>query len=86
MLKREDVLSLGYLKKTAFRGSYQGMRFQMQKEEKEDEKLLKVYAWPEPFAFDKTEEEKKVDREFPFDNEGIDLAIVWLNEIHGKIT
>lgn len=86
MLKREDVLSLGYLKKAVFRGSYRGMRFQMQKEAKEEETILKVYAWPEPFTFDKTAEELKVSQEFPFTNDGLEQSVDWLNQIHGQIT
>ena len=86
MLKREDVLSLGYLKKAIFRGSYRGMRFQMQIESKEDETILKVYAWPEPFTFDKTEDEKKISETFPFTNEGLEQSVDWLNSVHGQIT
>lgn len=86
MLKREDVLSLGYLKKAIFRGSYRGMRFQMQKESREDETLLIVYAWPEPFTFDKTADELKVSQEFPFTDEGLKHSVDWLNQIHPTIT
>ena len=50
MLTRDDVLSLGYLKKATFHGSYRGMRFQMQKSSREEETFLLVYAWPEPFT------------------------------------
>ena len=85
MLKREDVLSLGYLKKAVFRGSYRGMRFQMQKDTKEEETILKVYAWPEPFTFDKTADDLKVSQVFPFTTEGLDLAVDWLNETHPTI-
>ena len=41
MLKREDVLSLGYLAKAKFNGSYRGMRFML---EKDGEDGLKVWA------------------------------------------
>lgn len=37
MIKREDILSLAYLKKADFSGSYQGMRFRFHKGEKETE-------------------------------------------------
>ena len=86
MLKREDVLSLGYLKKAIFRGSYQGMRFQMQKDSRDDETILKVYAWPEPFIFDKTDEALKISQEFPFTNEGLEQSVEWLNRAHVTIT
>ena len=78
MLKREDVLSLGYLAKAKFNGSYRGMRFML---EKDGEDGLKVWAWPEPYGFDYTQEEKK-SCTVTFDDEGLDQAIGWLNEIY----
>jgi len=86
MLTRDDVLSLGYLKKAIFRGSYRGMRFQMQKASREEETILLVYAWPEPFTFDKTDDELKVSQEFPFTNDGLEQSIDWLNSAHPAIT
>ena len=85
MLKREDVLSIGYLKKTSFRGSYQGMRFLMQKEEADDKNILKVFAWPEPYSFDKTDEDRKISCEQEFSEEGIVQAVAWLNEVHAQV-
>jgi len=86
MLTRDDVLSLGYLKKAVFHGSCRGMRFQMQKASREEETILLVYAWPEPFTFDKTDDELKVSQEFPFTNDGLEQSIDWLNSAHPAIT
>ena len=86
MLTREDVLSLGYLKKAIFRGSYRGMRFQMQKASRDEETILTVYAWPEPFTFDKTANELKISQEFPFTNEGLEQSVDWLNSVHPTLT
>ena len=85
MLTREDVLSLGYLKKAVFHGSYRGMRFQLQKETKEEETVLRAYAWPEPFTFAKTPDEQKVFQDFGFTNEGLEQSIDWLNQTHPTI-
>ena len=85
MITREDVLSLGYLKKAVFHGSYRGMRFQLQKDSLEDETILKVYAWPEPFTFGKTPDEQKISQHFPFSNEGLDGSIQWLNEVYPSV-
>lgn len=85
MLKREDVLSLGYLKKAQFRGSYQGMRFLMKKETVKEENVLRVCAWPEPYGFEATEDEKKISKDFAFGEEGIVESVAWLNEVHGQI-
>ena len=86
MLTRDDVLSLGYLKKATFHGSYRGMRFQMQKSSHEEETVLLVYAWPEPFTFAKTADELKISQEFPFTNDGLTQSIDWLNTVHPTIT
>lgn len=85
MLKREDILSLAYLKKTAFSGSCEGMRFLLQKETKEDETVLKVYAWPEPFAFAHTPPEQILSCEKTFNEDGIIDAVQWLNSVHDQM-
>ena len=86
MLTRDDVLSLGYLKKAVFHGSYRGMRFQMQKSSCDEETILLVYAWPEPFTFDKTADDLKISQEFSFDNDGLAQSVDWLNTVHPTIT
>lgn len=77
MLKREDILSLSYLKKTSFTGSCQGVRFLLRREE---EGYLQVFVWPEPYAFDHTPEEQKVCCRMEFSEEGIVQAVDWINE------
>lgn len=87
MLKREDVLSLGYLKKTQFKGSYRGMRFMLVKEKSAEgeEECLACWVWPEPYAFDHTKESEKRKKEFPFSEEGIEASVEWMNQIHREI-
>lgn len=34
--------------------------------------------WPEPFARDKTPKEQKINRDFPFSEEGLDEAYRWI--------
>ncbi len=82
MLKRKDVLSLEYIKKTAFSGSFEGLRFRLKKKEQDERTVLEVCAWPEPFSFDKTGEDQKTYRTFSFDEDGICQAVDWLNEQH----
>ena len=86
MLTRDDVLSLGYLKKAVFHGSYRGMRFQMQKSSRDEETILQVYAWPEPFTFGNTADELKISQEFSFDNDGLAQSVDWLNTVYPTIT
>lgn len=80
MLKREDFLSLNFVKKEDFTGSHKGMRFMLHQETVEEEKKLKVYIWSEPFGFDATPDEEKLSECFVFSEEGLAQAIDWMNE------
>ena len=80
MIKREDILSMEYLKKTEFTGSHQGMRYRLEGVSSEDEKKLKVTVWPEPFNFFKTPAEEKESAEFSFDEDGVSDAVAWMND------
>lgn len=76
MLELKDFMPVNFLKKEKFTGSYKGMRFRM---EKEEDSLL-VSAWPEPYGFDATSQEKKRQTRFTFDAQGIADGVAWLNE------
>lgn len=75
MIENHNI-PLNYIKKENLTGSYQGMRFMFTKQ---DDKLV-VYRWPEPYCFEKTDEEKKKSKEFELTEEGKVSAIAWLNE------
>lgn len=90
MIERKDVLSIPYLKKTTFTGSYEGLRFRLAvlkkeilPEDKEGQKtefqVLEVTAWEGPYGFDATPEEQKQRMEAEFSEEGIQHGIDWLN-------
>ncbi|EOS30220.1 hypothetical protein C804_03328 [Lachnospiraceae bacterium A4] len=83
MLTREAFLSLNFVKKEDFTGSYQGMRFMLH--QAEVEKKLQVYLWSEPFGFEATPDEKKISRFFAFSEEGLAEAIDWMNEQYEEI-
>jgi len=85
MLSRGDFLSLNFVKKEDFAGSYQGMRFMLHQEIVEEEKKLKVYLWSEPFGFEATPEEEKLSELFEFSEEGLSQAIDWMNEKYEDI-
>ena len=76
-------ISLNYIKKERYTGSNDGMRFLLEKKsvEGEEDRIL-VCTWPEPFSYEKTEEDRKEYREFPFTQEGLDLAVQYL--MHGE--
>lgn len=80
MLTRDNVLSLNFMKKEDFTGSYKGMRFLLKQEILEDEKKLCVYVWSEPLGFEATPDDKKMKNLFEFSDDGIDDAIKWMNE------
>lgn len=83
MLELNEFMPVNYLKKADYTGSYKGMRFCMQKAEDEESKTyLSVSAWPEPYGFAATPEEKKERARFGFDAEGIAQGVDWLNRLY----
>lgn len=46
--------------------------------------VLAVYAWPEPFSFEKTSEELKQREEFAFSVAGQKEALLWLNQLRAS--
>lgn len=80
MLTRDDFLSLNFVKKEDYTGSHQGMRYMLHQETAEDEKKLQVFIWPEPLGFEATPDEKKLSELFPFNEEGLNEAMNWMNE------
>jgi len=80
MIKREDILSMEYLKKTEFTGSHQGMRYRLEGVDGEgEEKKLRCTVWPEPFNFFTTLDDNKERAEFSFDEDGVTDAVAWMN-------
>lgn len=85
MIDRIDLFHLPFYKKEAFTGSDRGLRFwigkaEVPREDSEEEKdtVLRVILWPEPFALKHTADEKKVSRDFPFSEEGLDQTYDWI--------
>lgn len=85
MLTRQDFLSLNFVKKEDYAGSYQGLRYMLHQETVEEEKKLQVYIWPEPFGFEATPAEVKQSALFDFSEEGMQQAIDWMNEHYQEI-
>lgn len=81
MIKREDILSMEYLKKTEYTGCHNGMRYRLEGiKDAEGNKVLCCTVWPEPFNFLNTPEEQKEAAEFTFDEDGVCDAIAWMND------
>lgn len=90
MIDLSGMISIPFLKKSVFTGSYLGMRYLLRKDQKvmeeakeeepaKTEAVLTAVIWPEPFNYVMTAEEKKSSREFSFDKDGIQAAVVWMN-------
>lgn len=81
MIRRDDILSMEYLKKTEFTGCHQGMRYRLEGiKGSDDTKHLKVTVWPEPYNFFSTPQEEKESEEFSFDEDGVVDAVAWMND------
>ena len=73
----EKPISINYIKKAPYFGSFEGISFAFVKK---DEDTLEAYLYQGPYNFDTTPEEKKLKAEFKFSNEGYEQAIAWMNE------
>lgn len=84
MVERVDLFHLPFYKKEAFTGSDRGIRFFIGRTETASkdgdgtETVLRTILWPEPFALKHTEDSKKVSKDFPFSEEGLDMAYEWM--------
>ncbi len=71
-------LSIKILEKETYAGSYQGLRFTYRKSGDQLEAIL----YPEPWCLEKTPEENKRTKKFPFTDEGLKDAIAWTEEMY----
>ena len=70
------TISIQYIKKDDFTGSFKGMRYRLSKSAEGMEAVI----WPGPYNYIKTPEQKKQKKEFPLTLEGKEDAVKWLNE------
>ena len=80
MMDLTGMISIPFLKKSVFTGSYRGMNFMLKKLSNDDGDQIQAIAWPGPYNYAMTEDEKKITREVPFSADGILEAVAWLNE------
>lgn len=79
----------------AYYGSDRGMRFRVAREplenvhftpvDKRGPATLNVTVWPEPDSYRSVPEEKKIRKDFPFTQEGLEQTAAYLNEIHDRM-
>lgn len=87
---REDIripltmLSISFLDKLPYKGSYNGKRFLFEKmkveesDDKENSKkgyILKVYLWKDLYNFENTDKKDMIIKEFEYSKDGIENGI-----------
>ena len=80
-INKKDLLPLSFLQKSPYTGSFQGIRYRIEKQEEGECKLLLVYTWPEPYAFSHTPEEEKEKKSFPFSEVGLEEIRLYLSSL-----
>lgn len=91
MIDLSGMISIPFLEKSRFSGSYCGMRYFLEKGEREKkegdeiepaqtEQVIRAVIWPEPYGYEATARKKKRGNDFPFTREGLNQAIAWLNQ------
>lgn len=93
MVEKKSVLSFNYYTYgQAFTGSDAGKRYRLIKAEREEKKeveegkesekrtVLQVSVWKEPFCYEKTPSEEIIEQDFDFSEEGLSLAVDYINE------
>lgn len=73
-------ISLAFLKKSNFTGSYRKMRYNLFIKENQ----LIAATYPQPYCWECTPEEQKTCQSFEVSNDGLDAAVAWLNEAYEK--
>ncbi|MBR3288666.1 MAG: hypothetical protein IKI71_02755 [Lachnospiraceae bacterium] len=79
---REDLkipltmLSINFLDKLPYKGSYNGKRFMFEK----SDNTLKVYVWKDLYSFENTNVEDMTIKEFEYSKDGIEQGIDFVEE------
>lgn len=76
----KKLIPVGGLKKEAFSGGHNGMRYFFRCDESKE--TFTVFVYPEPWSFEKTSDTDKQSASFPMNDEGMDTAISWLWEMY----
>lgn len=75
-VEKEGFVPMAFFKKTAYKGSFRGMRYHLERIGEEFEAVI----YPEPFCFEATPDEKKSKSRYPFTETGREAMLDWLNE------
>ena len=60
------------------------MRYRIVQKEEDAKAYFEVSVWGEPYAYEHTPPEEIEKQTFPFDTEGYQRVLAWLNEKRGE--
>ena len=78
MINPKDIPYL-FIKKEPLLGSDKGMRFRLAKASDDDGDYIDACVWPEPYNYDKTDDNLKTHERFDLSPSGVEEAVDWLN-------
>lgn len=76
----KGMVSLAFLKKERFTGSYGTMRYMLCMEEER----LKAAVYPGPYCWEETPDDQKITEFFEGSALGLKSAVEWLNKMYDK--
>lgn len=79
MLNVKDILSIEFYKKSPFYGSFQGIRYKIEKYDDESDTKLMLTTWPEPLGYDATDKSLMEYYKTSFDDEGLEDIVNHIN-------
>ncbi|MDD2958315.1 MAG: hypothetical protein PHR92_07275 [Lachnospiraceae bacterium] len=76
----KGMVSISFLKKERFSGTYQGMRYMLCMSEDK----VKATVYPGPYCWEATPDDQKESKFFEASQEGLLKVVDWLNRIYGE--
>nr|WP_317379386.1 hypothetical protein [uncultured Faecalimonas sp.] len=80
MIDLYGIVSIPFLKKSAFSGSFRQMRYRLEKAASDEGEKLRATCWWRDVCWEKVLEEEKHCAQFSFDKEGLAEAVAWMNQ------
>lgn len=76
------MLSLSFLDKLPFLGSYNGIRFRFEKVKNDNSSIaLKVYVWKDLYNFESTDKKTMNIKEFEYSKDGIEEGLKFVESL-----
>ena len=80
MIPVQDLFRTNYYKKKPYYGSIDGTNFRIAMVKPEEgDAFFEVITWPGPYNFEKTPEEQKESRRFPFEDASMEEIAAYVN-------